>query len=97
ESAALPGQDEVYNDWYEKVHIGDVLAVPGFRSCRRYRIVDPTDTRPRYMAAYEVECDDPHALLQDLMARAKSMVLSPSLDGASMKITILEPGYSAVA
>ena len=90
-SAAHAGQDAPFNEWYDNVHKPDVLAVPGFLACRRHRIVESGSDRPRYMAAYDVECDDPNALLANLLETAsKSMVVSPALDPSSVQITIFQ-------
>jgi hypothetical protein len=91
-SAARPGEDEAFNRWYDDVHVADVLTIPGFLSCQRYRVVDPAASRPRYVAAYEVESDDPQATLGQLFNSSNKMVISPSLDTEQVTITILEPG-----
>jgi len=91
-SAARPGEDEVFNRWYDDVHVPDVLAIPGFLSCQRYRVVDAAASRPRYVASYEVESDDPQATLGQLFNSGNKMVISPSLDKEQVTITILEPG-----
>jgi hypothetical protein len=93
ESRALLGQDEEFNRWYDEVHIADVLAIPGFESCKRYRIVDPADPHPRFMAAYSVRCDDPHVLLGQLFEAAKDMEVSPTLDDSHVIVTVYEPRH----
>jgi hypothetical protein len=60
--------DEEFNDWYD-AHLGEILAVPGFRSARRFRlegIVNP-DVGPSftYLVVYELE-GDPAAALEEL-------------------------------
>ena len=30
--------DAAYNDWYDHIHLPEVLALPGFNSARRYRM-----------------------------------------------------------
>ena len=44
--------DEEFNRWYQQQHVPERLAVPGFRTARRYRAVG---AQPAYMAVYE--CD----------------------------------------
>jgi hypothetical protein len=46
------GFEAEFNRWYQAQHVPERLAVPGFRSARRYRAVDGG---PAYMAVYE--CD----------------------------------------
>ncbi|GMU79182.1 MAG: hypothetical protein AMXMBFR46_19750 [Acidimicrobiia bacterium] len=62
-----PASDAVeddFNRWYDDAHVHEVLALPGVRSCTRYRLADP-QLMPgddamgyRYLACYEVEVDD---------------------------------------
>ncbi len=89
-SAAVPGEDDAYNRWYEDVHIPEVLSLPGYLSCQRYLVIDSAASRTRYLAAYEVECDDPLATMEKLVQTAKTMVMSPAMDAASTSAAILK-------
>jgi hypothetical protein len=44
--------EDEFNRWYQQQHVPERLAVPGFRTARRYHAVDG---QPAYMAVYE--CD----------------------------------------
>ena len=90
ESRPQTGQDEEYNRWYDRVHLPDVLNVPGFKSATRYSIIDPARERSHYMVAYQVECDNPHALLGELFEASKSMEISPTLDPEHVIVTVYE-------
>ncbi|HSO94670.1 MAG TPA: hypothetical protein VLV81_01370 [Acidimicrobiia bacterium] len=56
--------DEEFNDWYDAVHAREVLALPGVRSFRRFRLapaqVIPGDERSthQYLALYELDVED---------------------------------------
>jgi hypothetical protein len=71
-SNPAPGREDEYNDWYDGVHIGDVVAVPGFTSAKRFRLVPGREEMPdhRYLAIYDISSDDIDATRGDLMARA---------------------------
>ncbi|MFI5052846.1 MAG: hypothetical protein ACHQDE_00670 [Acidimicrobiia bacterium] len=56
-SAAAEGRDQEFNDWYNDVHLVDILKLAGFTSARRFKRIDADDDTP-YMAIYEVEADD---------------------------------------
>jgi len=66
-----PVSDDVdadYNQWYDDVHMREVLALPGVKSARRFKLAD-TQLMPgddavgrRYLALYEVEVDSWQAL-----------------------------------
>jgi hypothetical protein len=83
-----PASEEVeqeYNDWYDNVHLRDVLDVPGFVSAARYEWEprDDTDEKPqhKYLALYQIETDDLNATMRALSARSNTpaLVISPAL------------------
>lgn len=97
-SNPLPGRDADYNRWYTDEHLADVVAVPGFVSAQRFRIVDPhADGAPAqaYMAIYTMRTDDPAALLEILRERVESGMMKMS-EAFSQEdcVTIL---YEAIA
>ena len=64
---ANPTSDDVdgdFNQWYDDVHMREVLALPGVKSARRFKLaatqIMPGDDAAgrRYLALYEVEVDD---------------------------------------
>ncbi len=67
------GKEAEFNRWYDEVHLGEVLEVPGFVAASRLALeADPEDEAPEfgYLAIYEMETDDPGTVLDDLKARA---------------------------
>ncbi|HLG67293.1 MAG TPA: hypothetical protein VKV36_05400 [Acidimicrobiales bacterium] len=62
-----PGREQEYNDWYNEVHLVDILKLAGFTSARRFRSLSG-DGHP-YLAIYEVEADDLQAA-QDSLGKA---------------------------
>lgn len=74
-SNPVPGKDLEYNRWYTGQHLSDVVAVPGFVSAQRFRIVDPqADGAPgqSYMAIYTMRTNDPARLLDELRELVES-------------------------
>jgi uncharacterized protein (TIGR02118 family) len=57
-----PASEAEYNAWYESTHIPDVLKIPGFVACTRYKVAEtqfgPVPTPASYVAFYEIEVDD---------------------------------------
>ena len=47
-----------FNDWYNKIHLPDVLDTPGFLAATRYKIMDYCKGRGTYLVRYEIESDD---------------------------------------
>jgi hypothetical protein len=50
---------DAFNDWYDNVHIPDVMKAPGVLSARRF--IDPDNSTMetgKYLCIYEIETDD---------------------------------------
>jgi hypothetical protein len=67
------GCEDDYNRWYDDLHLGEVVAVPGFVAARRFKVAPTGGGEPprhRYLAVYEIESDDVGATLGELAVRA---------------------------
>lgn len=63
-TAATPEQDDAFNEWYDNVHLPEVVEVPGITSARRFKIADAQTTDDAglgsddvYLAIYELDGD----------------------------------------
>lgn len=76
-------RDDAFNRWYDDIHLPDVFAVPGVTGAERYRF--RTGEGWKYLAIYDLDCDDPGQVEQELLARAGSeaMPLSDAFDLSS--------------
>jgi len=58
---------DAFGDWYEG-HVADILAVPGFRAARRYRVDGVVSERPptmyRHLSLYRVDGDGTEAMAE---------------------------------
>jgi hypothetical protein len=94
-SNALPGRDAEYNDWYENVHLAEVCALPGVTSGRRYEALETSPAKPdaTYLAIYEIETEDPTAVLAEIGRRSRSGEMKPpseALDRSRAKIMLFK-------
>ena len=81
--------DAAFNEWYDKVHIPEVLATGHFTGAQRYRIskmgpdgIEPLEsTAPgAYAAVYEIDSPDPvPEVVGKLMSSAGSMQMSDAI------------------
>ncbi|HTH27956.1 MAG TPA: hypothetical protein VL918_05765 [Sphingobium sp.] len=95
-SDALPGREPELDRWYDELHIGQVLDVPGFVSARRFAAVEAGDGPPRrrkILMIYEIEAEDPAAVIAALRERRGTDQLIPSdaLDPQSMFAQVYRP------
>lgn len=95
-SEAAPGHDEDdFNDWYDHVHLPEVLKVPGFRAAQRFTAVPGVHgelPEHRYMTSYEIETDDLAATMTTLSQAAQQMPFDPMFDRASRQTS----AYTAI-
>jgi hypothetical protein len=83
ETSARPSRDDEFNDWYDNIHIPEVLEVPGIVAAERFVLHgsfigdEPVN---RYLAFYELETDDPDETLRVLDASVPQMFLSEAWD-----------------
>jgi hypothetical protein len=81
-------RDAEFNEWYDKVHIPELTALKGVKSATRLRILPE---RPwKYMAEYEVECENLRQWMAYLAAEQKKMAMSESFDSSSMMTLFAE-------
>ena len=90
-SNARDGRDEEFNQWYDHVHLKDVLMVDGIVGARRFKLSGHDQWG--YLAVYDVECDDPQRVVQELLSRAGTdrMPLSDAFDLDHYIMTVASP------
>ena len=75
ESSPVSAEREAeFNDWYDNVHIPEILTIPGFQSARRFELrhsetVPADPSKRRYVAVYEIEADDLDEPVREMRAR----------------------------
>ncbi|MDO6414473.1 hypothetical protein Q4F19_08785 [Sphingomonas sp. BIUV-7] len=85
------GRDQEFRDWYDSDHLADVARVEGIVSARRlnidYQKVYDLDV-PSYtsLTIYELETDDPAALVAKIaaMAGTDAMPMSDAIEKSGM-------------
>jgi len=53
-----PSREKEFNDWYNKIHLPDILETPGFVCAVRYENTSPAEGQGKFLAMYEIETDD---------------------------------------
>jgi hypothetical protein len=83
-SEPTDGQEAEYHRWYDEVHLPEVMRVSGFVSAQRFTLNIPMigELPHKFMSIYEVDCDDPQRVLDDLVAmtQAGEMNISGALN-----------------
>lgn len=94
-SDAVRGQESEYNDWYDDIHIPDVLRLPGVVSARRFRLsaeqLDPAlGPTTDYVAIYELDVEDLGTLREALLSAVQRGEMNMSSTVAGMNSFIYE-------
>jgi hypothetical protein len=93
---SVSGREAEFNEWYDNVHMKDVLALPGFISAKRYVTAGAGDlptTGHSYLAIYEIETDD-LAAVNAALAKASgtpALSMSETLDRTSVSRGYFKP------
>ena len=53
-----PGREKELNDWYDNIHLPDILETPGFMRASRYENTNPSEGQGKFLAMYEIETND---------------------------------------
>ena len=84
----VAGREVEFHRWYEERHVQDLLAVPGFVAAQLFALTDATGQgNPAWtcLAVYDLETDDPDALMAAVRSRlgTDAMPVSDTLDSAT--------------
>lgn len=93
-SHPVEGREAEFHDWYQNVHLDQVLACKGFKSAQRFRLARnmmPREAWP-HLAIYEIETDDIDAVLDEVRGKAggESLLISAAIDTESAYASIYE-------
>jgi 2-polyprenyl-6-methoxyphenol hydroxylase-like FAD-dependent oxidoreductase len=81
----VEGREGEYNEWYDNVHLHDLVACDGIKSAQRFRlnqvIAPQGGASLPYLAIYEIETDDVNKAIAQIGERSQSgkMSISPAL------------------
>lgn len=82
-SNPVPGREQECDDWYQNVHLQEMVTLPGFKSAQRFRLAHPMqEIEPyQFLAVYDIETDVIEETLQELISAAEggSLELSEAL------------------
>lgn len=61
------GREAEFSEWYTKIHIPDVLEIPGFVAATRYELAgSPMGGQGKFLVIYELDTDDTDRAWSDL-------------------------------
>ena len=99
-SNPVEGRENEFNEWYDNVHVHEVLAVPGLRTAQRYRLFDAEISRNpelpppahRYLTVYEMEGDVDATMAKITEAYSTgAMSMSEALDLTTAAMSFWSP------
>ncbi len=99
-SQPVPGREAEYNDWYQNVHLAQVVVIKGIRSAQRFRLARSLvegEAHP-YAAICEIETDGIDSVLQEIrnVAGSEHLIISDALATDLTRATIYETFGPAV-
>lgn len=93
-SNAVAGREAEFTAWYENRHLPDLLAIPGFASAQRFRILGSftSGVDRQSLTECEIETDDLEATLGLLQSRlgTDALPMSEAFDADSVMFIVGE-------
>jgi len=59
-------KEKEFNDWYNNIHLPDVLEIKGFKKATRWENIAPAEKDAKFLALYEIESNNIEATMKDL-------------------------------
>ncbi len=86
------GQEDEYNDYYENLHLKEVLDTTGLRTAQRFKLADQAgEACPLpYLAVYETEAEDAAEVLRDLNETRPQRQQSQALNKRTGRVWVFE-------
>jgi hypothetical protein len=77
-TAPVEGKEAAFNKWYDEVHLPELCAIPGVKSAKRFTSTPGMPGERPYLVIYDLETDDPMAIMAEFGRRNASGELTPS-------------------
>ncbi len=86
------GNEAAYNDYYDNLHLDEVLATTQLTSAQRFkRVGEAGEGCPLpYLAVYESDADNAEAVLEDLNATRSQRQQSDALNRRTGRVWVFE-------
>lgn len=89
---AFPGREHEFNEWYENVHIPEVLSFPGMKQAQRYEKVKTLmgEESNECLAIFHIDIDDEEVLLAAMERAAIEGTATPtdSVDMETVRVSL---------
>jgi hypothetical protein len=75
----IPGKEQEYHDWYNNVHLPEIVNGLGMQGAQRFELVARmmgSDTNT-FLAIYDLETDEPESFMAKMGAFAQSGKMTP--------------------
>ncbi|MGD1118605.1 MAG: hypothetical protein ABR886_03890 [Dehalococcoidales bacterium] len=83
-----PKREIEFNDWYDNMHMTDMMEVPGFIKASRWMSADNKKNEIRkYLALYELETDD----LAEFNAKMRERGIRTMKEGRFTDLAVFDP------
>jgi hypothetical protein len=95
-TSPVEGREQEFNDWYQNIHLGQVVAVEGIKSAQRFRVCRTYKEAPahRYLAIYDIETDNVDEPVAGIVAKmgTNDMIISDAMDPNTITVMYEEIG-----
>ena len=85
-----PGMEVEFNQYYEHVHLDEVLGTTGWDTAQRFKLADEAGSKCplQYLALYEVETDKPEDIIKSLNETRSERQQSDALNYPTARVWV---------
>ena len=85
-NAVDPSREKDLNDWYDSIHVPDILETPGFVRAVRYENTNPSGGQGKFVAMYEIETDDLARTMEEFTEQVNSRAAQGRMSDAVVAV-----------
>lgn len=92
-SEPVEGSEDEYNEWYENVHLDEVIGTSAVTCAQRFKLADSrgAEAPNRYLAVYEVDADDPADVFKSIDEKGAERNNTDALNRATIGAWVFTP------
>lgn len=92
-SNPVEGREAEFDEWYERIHLDEVMATAGFSSAQRFKLEAARGAASAhdYLALYETEADSAEEVIERLNGSRSARQQSGSINSRDAALWVFAP------
>lgn len=83
-NCADPSREAEFNQWYDTIHLADMLETPGIVRASRYENTNPAEGQGKFVAMYEIETENLDQTMAAIGQRVNDIIEQGRMSGLAV-------------